>query len=316
MGSVALGAGSFLVDRLKAVTLHEVEVNDYFDIDKVEILNGCVRSARTPRSTFYAWRNPSGGPDLVIFVGEAQPSNRGYEFCHKLMDRAVGFGVERVFTFAAMATPIHPAAAPRVFGVVSDVRDLADLQKLKRVSVLKEGEISGLNGILLAVAGERGLPGTCLLGELPFFAIGVPNPKASRAVLQVFQEISDIRFDMAELDDNIRSIERGLIELLDRMNRAAAQARLSESEADEDGEGNFSVPSFVTDSDAKSNDSEDSADSEGGSVDPRTQRRISRLFERAQKDRTKALELKHELDRLGLFKEYEDRFLDLFRSGE
>ncbi len=32
------------------------------------------------------------------------------------------------------------------------------------------------------------------------------------------------------------------------------------------------------------------------------------------KDRTKAYELKRELDRLGLYREYEDRFLDLFKK--
>jgi hypothetical protein len=42
--------------------------------------------------------------------------------------------------------------------------------------------------------------------------------------------------------------------------------------------------------------------------------RIEGLFEQARKDRSKAFELKQELDRLGVFKEYEDRFLDLFRT--
>ena len=43
-------------------------------------------------------------------------------------------------------------------------------------------------------------------------------------------------------------------------------------------------------------------------------KRIEELFGEATKDRTKAFELKRELDRLGIFKEYEDRFLDLFKK--
>jgi hypothetical protein len=47
--------------------------------------------------------------------------------------------------------------------------------------------------------------------------------------------------------------------------------------------------------------------------------RIEQLFEEAQRDRSKALLLKQELDRWGLFSMFEDRFLDLFgrdqRSG-
>jgi hypothetical protein len=44
--------------------------------------------------------------------------------------------------------------------------------------------------------------------------------------------------------------------------------------------------------------------------------RIEGLFGQAAKDRSKAFELKQELDRLGLFKEYEDRFLDLFKTQQ
>ena len=53
-----------------------------------------------------------------------------------------------------------------------------------------------------------------------------------------------------------------------------------------------------------------------GSLDAQAEQRIERLFDRADRDRSLALELKRELDRLGVFERYEDRFLDLFRKGE
>ena len=40
------------------------------------------------------------------------------------------------------------------------------------------------------------------------------------------------------------------------------------------------------------------------------------LFAEAQRDRAKATQLKAELDRLGLFKQYEDRFLDLWKRAD
>jgi hypothetical protein len=45
------------------------------------------------------------------------------------------------------------------------------------------------------------------------------------------------------------------------------------------------------------------------------QLRIEELFQEAAKDRSKAFELKQELDRLGILKEYEDLFLDLFKKA-
>lgn len=43
---------------------------------------------------------------------------------------------------------------------------------------------------------------------------------------------------------------------------------------------------------------------------------IEELFAEAARDRAKASQLKAELDRHGLFKEYEDRFLDLWKRAE
>jgi hypothetical protein len=48
----------------------------------------------------------------------------------------------------------------------------------------------------------------------------------------------------------------------------------------------------------------------------RRHRRIEQLFTQAREDRAKAYELKRELDRLDVFREYEDRFLDLFKKPE
>jgi hypothetical protein len=41
---------------------------------------------------------------------------------------------------------------------------------------------------------------------------------------------------------------------------------------------------------------------------------VQQLFEEARRDRSRAYELKQELDRMGVFSEFEDRFLDLFKE--
>ena len=45
-----------------------------------------------------------------------------------------------------------------------------------------------------------------------------------------------------------------------------------------------------------------------------TDQTLEQLFADAKKDRSRAYFLKQELDRLKVFREYEDRFLDLFKS--
>jgi hypothetical protein len=49
-------------------------------------------------------------------------------------------------------------------------------------------------------------------------------------------------------------------------------------------------------------------------LDPADERKLECLFSEAEQDRSRAYELKAELDRLGVFKDYEDRFLDLFKK--
>ena len=70
---------------------------------------------------------------------------------------------------------------------------------------------------------------------------------------------------------------------------------------------------------------ESAADGDGGGtdgstatpkIDDATSRRIEQLFAAAEKDRGNAMRLKQELDRLNVFKQYEDRFLDLFRKAD
>jgi hypothetical protein len=53
-----------------------------------------------------------------------------------------------------------------------------------------------------------------------------------------------------------------------------------------------------------------------GELAPQDAARVEALFAEAQRDRSKALALKAELDRLGASARYEDRFLDLFKRAE
>lgn len=51
-------------------------------------------------------------------------------------------------------------------------------------------------------------------------------------------------------------------------------------------------------------------------IDFATREKLEHMFSEARRDRAKAIELKRELDRLGVFEQYEDRFLDLFKRAE
>lgn len=300
MGNVAVSAGYYLMAKLGMHQLAEFSTRELFDLDHIEVKDGLIKPARQPRSRFYVWKDPQNNHDIVAFIGEAQPPTGKYLFCLKLIDFAKQLGVERVLTFAAMATEMHPESDARVFGVATDHDGLDDLQRLELVP-LEDGRISGLNGLLLGLAAEHHLPGVCLLGEMPHIFSQLPFPKASLAVLEAFTAMARIELDVTELAKQAKEMEQQLGSVLAQIEKAILQRRAEQGKAPEE----WAV--------ASAEDKESEAPS---GPTPEDRQRIEALFEQAKKDRSKAYKLKADLDRLNVFEEFEDRFLDLFQDPD
>ena len=306
LGNVAVGAAVYLVNSLDMTPVHELSPRGHFAPQHIDIQRGVARIPRLPRSRVFQWRNPGDGRDLLVFIGEAQPQVGGWDIATELLEYAVRRGVSRVVTFAALATQLHPASDPAVRGAVTDPGLLAEL-RTHEVEALTEGQIGGLNGVVLAAAIQRSIPGVCLMAEIPYFAAGVPNLISSHCALEVFTALSDIHVDLAELQQQGEAVRAALLELMERM-RAEAERQGPESE-EELGEDDLGAALSEHDEAA-----EDKTGPESLPLEARS--RIERLFEQARKDRSAAFRLKEELDRLGVFEVYEDRFLDLFRRAE
>lgn len=294
MGHVAVNAGFYLMSKLGMQTLADLPAADFFEVEHVEVAAGLVQPGRLPRNRLFLWRDPQHRHDLVLFLGEAQPAAGKSRFCRNLIEFAKGLGVRRVFTFAAMATQMHPSHESRTFAAATDEATLSELRRLE-LKVLEEGHIGGLNGVLLGVAAESGLSGGCLLGEMPHVFAQLPFPKASLSVLQAFVALAGIELDLAELAEQGGVMERRMGQILEQVERSIA-SRAGESE--------------------ESDESSAAPPAEEPRLAPEDERHIERLFHEASRDRAKAYELKQELDRLGVFRDYEDRFLDLFRPSE
>ena len=292
MGHVAINAGYYLMAKLEMHLLAELSAEELFDVDHVEVKDGIIMAGHMPRSRFFVWRDPQGNHDIVVFIGEAQPPIGKYAFCRRLIQYAQDLGVERFFTFAAMATQMHPSKESQVFGAATDQDSLDELKRLD-VEILDDGHIGGLNGVLLGAAAESQLRGACLLGEMPQVFAQLPFPKAALAVLEAFTALADIDIDLSELGEQSKEMEHRLGEVLSQMEHALGQ----QSGDDE-------------------SDRPEGVEEEPQGLSAENKRKVERLFERARQDRSAAYELKRELDSLGAYREYENRFLDLFKKPE
>src|SRR4029079_15487398 len=148
MGHGALNAGIYLLAKLGMTAVAEFEANDLFDANEVEVKDGLIQPLRRPRNRFFVWHDPAEKHDLVVFLGEAQPPAGRLAFCRQVIGFAREHGVERGFTFAAMATRMRPEDRSQVCGAATDEEGVEEQRHLE-LNILEDGNIGGLNGLLL-----------------------------------------------------------------------------------------------------------------------------------------------------------------------
>ncbi len=296
MGHVAMGAGYYLIARLKMTLLAELATQEFFDPEHVDVQSGLVQPLQPPRSRLFLRADPHEQHDLLVLLSEAQPSSGRIDFCRRVLEFAHRLGVVRIITLAAVASEMEPEAEPRIFGIATDVAGLGELQQLGAIP-LEDGRISGLNGLVLAAAAESGIQGLGLLGEIPRVFSQFPFPPASLITLRALASLARLEIDLSEMQRQAANVQTQLGSLL--MN-------LREQLTDEE------VEKFSDDLPASESVISAPTPPRLSSDQKRT---IEELFEQARADRSRAFELKNQLDQLGVFSAYEDRFLDLFRTS-
>jgi proteasome assembly chaperone (PAC2) family protein len=231
MGHVALKAFVFLHEALRAQNLAFVEEPDYFRVAGIGIQDGLVQSTLLPQSGFYYWQRAGEARDFLFFIGDQQPvAGKEYQLASALLEFAGSYGVKRVVTAAAMPTAINHYQPSQVWMTATHEELLSALSPYCE-RVLREGQISGMNGLLLGVAKHIGMEGFCLLGEIPFYTTEIENPKASKAVLQVLTEVLDLKMDLRELEELAQETEKEIDHyLLELQQREQEEERQTEDQ--------------------------------------------------------------------------------------
>lgn len=302
MGQVAVTAAVYLMSKLKMRQVGEFDARDLFEMEAADVEDGLVSASALPRSRLFLAERAAPDRDVAVFIGEAQPPAGKLALCNRLLRAARGLRVTRVFCLAAWAAEMEPNGRSRVHGAATQPALLQELRRLE-VTVLKSGRVAGLNGVLLAAAAEAGVPGVGLLGEVPALAPAIPYPTASSAVLSVFAAMAGMPLDLEPLDAYGHEMQLELAEVYRRALNAM-NAPLPEPELEPEPEG-AAPPGALP------REPEPARTPEG--LDPGDAARVDALFAAAREDRARAFDLKRELDRLGVFREFEDRFLALFK---
>src|SRR4030042_3450076 len=128
IGNVALGAVSYLKEKLGAEEFAEIEPLPFFELNGVIIEDNLIQQPRFPESKFYYWKRKGTRSELIIFIGEAQPTSQSYEFANVVLGLAQRFGVKQIYTLAAALIP-HFAEKPRVWAAATNDKLLKELEE-------------------------------------------------------------------------------------------------------------------------------------------------------------------------------------------
>ncbi len=233
IGNIGLIAVDTLRRAIHAEEIACIEPVDFFYPNKVIIRDGELVDMEFPTSGFYYQRTDKR--DVILFVGEEQPAEGGriyaegskaYAMANLVLDVAQKFGCKRIYTAGAAVAPIHHTAKSRVWAVPNSQRLLNEIKHYDNTVLMSDiegrggqGNITGLNGLLLGVARRRGIDAICIMGEIPVYLQGFPfpYPKGSKVVLEVLTSALGIRVGLETINQLAEQSERELSALYERL---------------------------------------------------------------------------------------------------
>lgn len=218
-----------LVSELPAKPLAEIYSNE-FPAQIIIRDNGVSTSMHN--EIFY-WKNDHGS-DMILFTSDAQPttSEMGYSLSERVLDFLESkYKIRELVTLGAYVTGTH-SDNPRVFATATDLAHAKIIEELG-CTLMRYGEIKGMNGLLLGMAKIKGIPGYSLLGETEGYSF---DGRASSIVLDCLGRMVGVKFDLEKLDQRAREAQKLLNAVI------AAESQRNQGPREDQG----SKPNYIT----------------------------------------------------------------------
>ena len=239
VGGAATGALEWLTERNESAMIAHIDPEELFDFSEqrplVSIRDG-RREISWPANEVHTLSAAGAERDLVMVVG-VEPHLRWRAFADTIVELAQSCEASLLVTVGAHIADIPHTRPFTVTGSTSD-SGLAEAWRLDNPSY--EGP-TGVVGVLHERFEGVGLPAVSLRVAVPHYVSGAPNPKGSRALLELFERVTGLPTGWAELDDAAQEWEDRVNEAMNADDDVVAYVRKLESRADARAE--RSVPS-------------------------------------------------------------------------
>ncbi|MEJ2241353.1 MAG: PAC2 family protein [Candidatus Bathyarchaeota archaeon] len=182
--------------------------------------------ARLLRGEFTYWKNEPVKNDLIFLTGDsqAQTIEGQFEVANKILDFAEKKKVKTIITLGGYRNEFE--GNPHVVAVSTNTELLNKALKAKAVTSEAGTPIVGTAGLLLGLSKFRCIETVCLLGETRGY---LPDPRTAKSIIEVLQEILEVKVNLKGLDKEIerskkilgrmKDIEKRRIKYVQKMRR-------------------------------------------------------------------------------------------------
>lgn len=156
----------------------------------------------------YAVEEPA---KTIIMYGSAQPSSSygQYEFCQKVVELASKHGATRVFTVGGLGGKEKISPRREIFCSSTDRRYLEKYLELVDGQVYS-GQIVGAVGILINLAGSKGLENMCMLVEI---GESTPDYFAARRAAEALIRLTGLNIELNSVEEIMKLSNRVISQL-------------------------------------------------------------------------------------------------------
>jgi len=295
---------NYLITQLKPVIYAELNIDNYYSPHNILIHNGIISFAQSTENKFYYYKTEEY--DILFFLSDMQPSqNFMYKLSKDITEFASTLQVEHIITFAGMPTNIIHTDKPKLFIAQTTQNNNLEFN----LPLIGYGVVEGMNGVILGTAKEFNINATCILTEIPIYTIDMDNPQTALRILKLLDKMFLLKLNFEKINSDIADMEEKIKVIFEELNQKA-QKLISQFDSPHNTKNKYDVVNFngVSFEELKKRIK--------FSLPESAKNKIDELFKLASNDIKFAKELKDELDRWGVYKDYEDKFLNLFLKSK
>ena len=180
--------------EIKDISKSEVQLN--------QSINGFPQSIESSKST--TTNDPLSSKDLILLTGDSQPVVPGSEYVlsEQILDLITKFKISNIYSLASYVTGTF-VNDPKIYGTATNPEMVKSFRSFN-ISTLDNGNITGMNGLILGLGKLRGIEGICLLGETSGYVI---DAKASKNLLEIVNNVLGIHINMDEMNKRSKDTE-------------------------------------------------------------------------------------------------------------